>query len=176
MRLSVLIPILTSLLQLGTAKNVYHPSKRDSNNVGYVKMTGSKAYGDSYSAAVNNANSNSKAVTSIQRKEASDGSVTFSMKNQGVFYSVDVGIGANGDTVTILLDTGSSDFWVMNKNNTYCSASSSSGKAVGSSTFLSNDVIDNFKRDDYLDTFYTDASYLKRELTPDEDGEKKPPL
>ena len=43
------------------------------------------------------------------------------MTNQQSFYSVEVDVGTPSQRVTVLLDTGSSDFWVMGSDNPYCS-------------------------------------------------------
>ncbi|KAG7856656.1 hypothetical protein KL919_004186 [Ogataea angusta] len=58
-------------------------------------------------------------------KRADDGSVTMELQNAQSFYEVEVQIGSNNQTLGVLVDTGSSDMWVMNSNNSYCSSSSS---------------------------------------------------
>ncbi|GMG56466.1 unnamed protein product [Ambrosiozyma monospora] len=96
-----------------------------SNSHGYVKMSAKKSYADSAAGLVPNSTtsaSNSKSITYLQRSTNSDGDDEFTMKNQAVFYSVDVSIGSNSNVVTVLVDTGSSDFWVMSSSNPYCIA------------------------------------------------------
>lgn len=51
------------------------------------------------------------------------------------FYAVDVGIGSPQQNVTVLLDTGSSDFWVIGAENAYCK-SNRGKKPKGSATAL----------------------------------------
>ncbi|GME74468.1 unnamed protein product [Ambrosiozyma monospora] len=103
-------------------RDVTSTQNSKSESVGYVRLSGTKSYADSISDLLANSNSNStsKRVTTLSKSTNSNGEVEFTMKNQGVFYSVDVKIGSQGDVVTVLVDTGSSDFWVMGSDNTYC--------------------------------------------------------
>lgn len=50
----------------------------------------------------------------ITRKHKShvDGELLFELTNEAYYYSVDVVLGSNNQTITALLDTGSSDLWV----------------------------------------------------------------
>ncbi|ODV94348.1 hypothetical protein PACTADRAFT_86535 [Pachysolen tannophilus NRRL Y-2460] len=45
-------------------------------------------------------------------------------ENAQTFYLVNLKIGSNKQSVDVLVDTGSSDLWVMGSNNPYCSSSS----------------------------------------------------
>ncbi|GME84863.1 unnamed protein product [Ambrosiozyma monospora] len=128
------LSLFASLLQLtnclSISGDIIDAIKRDvsstqsskSESTGYVKLSGTKSYADSVSDLLANANSNptSKEVGTLRKSTNSNGDVELTLKNQGVFYSVDVKIGSQGDVVTVLVDSGSSDFWVMGSNNIYC--------------------------------------------------------
>ncbi|GME99221.1 unnamed protein product [Ambrosiozyma monospora] len=84
--------------------------------------------------------STSKRIASLHRSTNANSDVEFIMKNQAVFYSVDVAIGSDSNVVTVLLDTGSSDFWVMSPKNPYCAAGTggASQSTLGSGQYNSS--------------------------------------
>lgn len=47
-------------------------------------------------------------------------SLEVELQNEVSFYLIDLEIGSNNQSVGILIDTGSSDLWVMGSNNPYC--------------------------------------------------------
>ncbi|GMF05242.1 unnamed protein product [Ambrosiozyma monospora] len=126
MRLSYvpLFGVLAQLAQgLSIPGDIVDAIKR-ANSPGYLKMSAKKSYADSAAGIVSNSTtggSNSKSVPFLQRSTGkSDDNPDWTLKNQAVFYSVDVAIGSKGNVVTVLVDTGSSDFWVMSSKNPYC--------------------------------------------------------
>jgi len=104
-------------LVLATNNSPLEPIVEDDNtNAGYVHMTFDKTYGDSYE-------SSSKHRTNIHRLYRRDGNNDYenlTLVNQYSFYSLTLGIGSNSQNVTVLVDTGSSDLWIMGNNNPYC--------------------------------------------------------
>ena len=54
-------------------------------------------------------------VETIQ-KRSSDGQLQFEITNEHSYYSVEVVLGSNNQTASALLDTGSSDLWILGKN------------------------------------------------------------
>ncbi|GMG50195.1 unnamed protein product [Ambrosiozyma monospora] len=118
---------------------------------GYVKLSAKKSYAESAPgllpnstlSATNSTSDNliSKRIASLHKSTNADGDDEFIMKNQAVFYSVDVAIGSNENIVTVLVDTGSSDFWVMSPKNPYCAAGTGgdSQSTLGSSSSSSSD-------------------------------------
>ncbi|CUM65444.1 uncharacterized protein PRCAT00003083001 [Priceomyces carsonii] len=69
----------------------------------------------------------------VIHKRDEDGSVSVELRNMRTFYMADLLIGSNKDNVSVLLDTGSSDLWVMS-HDLKCELSSSSSS-------LGNDVL-----------------------------------
>ncbi|GMG21874.1 unnamed protein product [Ambrosiozyma monospora] len=119
-------------------------SESHSTSPGYVKLSAKKSYAKSAPGLLPNSTtsaSNSKSVAPLQRSTNSDDEDEFTMKNQAVFYSVDVSIGSKANIVTVLVDTGSSDFWVMSPRNPYCAAGTGgdSQSTLGSSSSSSSD-------------------------------------
>ncbi|KAG7926466.1 hypothetical protein KL925_003516 [Ogataea polymorpha] len=85
----------------------------------YVKLEASVLRGATYKE------SQKGAKPFMLEKRADDGSVTMELQNAQSFYQVEIEIGSDKQKVGVLIDTGSSDLWVTNSNNTYCSSSSS---------------------------------------------------
>lgn len=55
----------------------------------------------------------------VQMKDVQD-TVDVDLTLRATFYSVNLNIGSNGDSVEVLLDTGSSDLWVVGADNEDC--------------------------------------------------------
>lgn len=51
------------------------------------------------------------------------------LKNHLTMFTTQLSIGSNEQNITVLVDTGSSDLWVMSSDNPYCSSSSSSSSS-----------------------------------------------
>ncbi|CEP63195.1 pepsin-like aspartic protease LALA0_S07e04610g [Lachancea lanzarotensis] len=85
----------------------------------YVKFDFNKLRGDSADTAVAGAPGSAKLT------KRSDGTALVYLKNEQTFYSVNIGVGTPEQNQTLLIDTGSSDLWLMGSNNPYCAKSSS---------------------------------------------------
>lgn len=57
----------------------------------------------------------------VKRDEKGDW-VDLSLTYESTFYVAEVALGSNSQKLDVLLDTGSSDFWVISSENTYCAA------------------------------------------------------
>ncbi|GMG19435.1 unnamed protein product [Ambrosiozyma monospora] len=68
-----------------------------------------------------------------KRSETSDDYIDLSMAHVDYMYTVNVSIGSNNQNVTVQIDTGSSDFWVLNSNNTWCKTTKPGEKGYDSS-------------------------------------------
>ncbi|SMN20507.1 similar to Saccharomyces cerevisiae YDR144C MKC7 GPI-anchored aspartyl protease, member of the yapsin family of proteases involved in cell wall growth and maintenance [Maudiozyma saulgeensis] len=103
-------PLTLATQNCSTLKHIEEKTNKD-----YVHMTFKKTYGDSYE-------NSSRYRTDIRRiyKRDSNGFENLTMVNQNSFYSLTLGIGSNSQNVTVLVDTGSSDLWIMGDNNPYC--------------------------------------------------------
>ncbi|ABN67928.2 predicted protein [Scheffersomyces stipitis CBS 6054] len=58
-------------------------------------------------------------INKEQMKDVQD-TVDVDLTSRATFYSVNLNIGSNGDSVEVLLDTGSSDLWVVGADNEDC--------------------------------------------------------
>ncbi|GME94281.1 unnamed protein product [Ambrosiozyma monospora] len=108
--------------------------KEQEFTLGYVKMSGTKLVGSTYDDADefvfgkekqflkrdDSDDDGSVKVIGGNNVGESSGAAEFKLTNQNTFYAVGIFVGSNKDKVVALLDTGSADLWVMNKNNTYC--------------------------------------------------------
>ncbi|GMG18875.1 unnamed protein product [Ambrosiozyma monospora] len=114
-------------------KKIYKPQdeiEEQELSLGYFKMSGTKLVGSTYEDAdafvfgeekhFLKRDDSSVKVSGGNNVGESSGAAEFKLTNQNTFYAVGVYVGSNKDKVVALLDTGSADFWVMNKNNTYC--------------------------------------------------------
>lgn len=86
------------------------------NAKGYVKLEPTVRRGNNY------ADSEIGGEARLVEKRDSSGEALMVLENQQSFYSTNVLIGSSQDNVTVLVDTGSSDLWVVNSNNTYCAS------------------------------------------------------
>ncbi|GME92552.1 unnamed protein product [Ambrosiozyma monospora] len=97
--------LFTSLLLLSsiTSSLPLHSSSVNEIFQGYVKFSGHKVYYPTKTSM-------------LKRDGDTAGSVDYNLSHEKYFYSVDVQIGSDGDNVTLLVDTGSSDMWVMDSS------------------------------------------------------------
>lgn len=94
-------------------------------NDGYVKLNARKLRGSSYSNAAVGAE-----ARFIQKRD-SNGNLEMVLSNQDTFYQAELQLGSNKQKVGVLVDTGSSDLWVISSNNTGCSSNSGSNSGSG---------------------------------------------
>ncbi|GME84926.1 unnamed protein product [Ambrosiozyma monospora] len=90
----------------------------DFANPGYVKLSGQRLV---------------KQNDLQQQQKRSDDYIDLSMTHIDYMYTVNVSIGSNNQKVTVQIDTGSSDFWVLNSNNTWCETTKPGEKGYDSS-------------------------------------------
>lgn len=95
--------VFAALLALAQAAPL---SVRDTSPAGFVRMTAHK----------NNR-------SSLSKRE--DGVVSLDLENEKTFYMSEVEIGSNTNKVGLLVDTGSSDMWVVGSDNSYCKSGTS---------------------------------------------------
>ncbi|QID86715.1 Aspartyl protease [Saccharomyces pastorianus] len=84
----------------------------------YVKLSFDKLYGDSLE------NAGSDKTLEVRLLKRDDGYEEIIITNQKSFYSVELEVGTPAQNITVLVDTGSSDLWIMGSSNPYCSSSS----------------------------------------------------
>ncbi|KAH3685722.1 hypothetical protein WICPIJ_003322 [Wickerhamomyces pijperi] len=88
-----------------------HFIESEAKGLGYYRLPFNVTSGVDYEDSLNKRN---------------DEVVNFDLAQQSSFYSVDLVIGSQQQQVQVLLDTGSSDLWVMGSDNSYCSSSTNS--------------------------------------------------
>ncbi|CEP20462.1 unnamed protein product [Cyberlindnera jadinii] len=91
------------------------PACTAKNTQGYQFLPFKVSRGDTYESSTRGAQAR------LVKREGPDGTVIMVLENQSSFYSVDLQLGSNNQSVIVLVDTGSSDLWVMGSDNVYCS-------------------------------------------------------
>ncbi|SSD61432.1 uncharacterized protein SCODWIG_03193 [Saccharomycodes ludwigii] len=126
MKISSKASLLVSILSLGGSIDNGIADAFPINKTGkrYVKLDFDKFIGDSYE----DSSANNKPYGLLRKRDDSS-EVLFEIKNQQSFYSVELSIGTPSQNVTVLLDTGSSDLWVVGSNNPYCQEGSSNNSS-----------------------------------------------
>ncbi|GMG21098.1 unnamed protein product [Ambrosiozyma monospora] len=103
-------------------------SKSSSKSKGYMKFPAQKrqtSKSSSHESIINSSNSNKAAASSSNgTSDSTDGALAFDMTHQDAAYMLNLTIGSNNQPITLQIDTGSSDLWVINANNSWCSETS----------------------------------------------------
>ncbi|GMF06162.1 unnamed protein product [Ambrosiozyma monospora] len=111
-----------------SSKSASHKSsshKSVSKSKGYVKFPSQKRQVSKSSNHQSTLKSSSnKAASSGGTSDDSDGAVSFDMSHADAMYTLNLTIGSNNQPITLQIDTGSSDMWVINANNSWCSETS----------------------------------------------------
>ncbi len=113
-----MLPILT-LLSLVLSGCLAHPAPVASP--GYLKIDAYKYRGSTPESA------ELGAEPYVLQKRNTDGSLEMTLMNEETYYQAEIALGSNKQKVGVLVDTGSSDLWVISSNNTGCNSDESSG-------------------------------------------------
>lgn len=85
--------------------------------------------------------------------------------NEQSFYMANISVGTPGQNIGVLIDTGSSDLWIMNSSNPYCKSSNSgnsysASKQVEERLRLLNQTSKEFKKNSKV---FKDAVFAQKE-------------
>lgn len=110
----IIISIFLTLVQ-AVASSSCDFSENNCNDK-YFRLTAKKLRGKTLNDAV----SASEAKHVLVERDNGDGYVSIDLVNENTFYLTEIEIGSPAQKVGVLVDTGSSDLWVVASNNTYC--------------------------------------------------------
>ncbi|QPG74813.1 hypothetical protein FOA43_002149 [Brettanomyces nanus] len=113
-------PLLATLASLSLVSTA-----TASGSPGYIKLDAQKFRGNSWEEA------KLGAQPRVLQKRDSDGTVTMILENEQTFYQTILEIGSTKQRVAVLVDTGSSDLWVVSSNNTGCLAGTTGSLSSG---------------------------------------------
>ncbi|GMM58561.1 hypothetical protein DAKH74_051780 [Maudiozyma humilis] len=135
----VVLASLASLASAATAQSA-ESSSDDTND--YMHVTFERSFG-ARGSPLSSASKQRVGVT--RRLNKRDGSYeNITMANEAAFYSLELGVGSDQQNVTVLVDTGSSDLWIMGSDNPFCkqaATASSPSEWVKSHQVSSNNQI-----------------------------------
>lgn len=92
----------------------------NSNNLKYFKLAAQKLRGSN----INNAVLGAEPIL-LEKRDDTGNYVTLDLINESTFYLAHIELGTPSQKVGVLVDTGSSDLWVVASNNTYCESGTS---------------------------------------------------
>lgn len=127
--------------------------EHDNASLGYFKLSAQKLRG----STIHDAIAGAQPQVLFERDDSGDGFVTMAMSNENTFYLADVEVGTPPQKVGVLIDTGSSDFWVVASNNTYCQ-SGTTGPLNKARAW--DDIFDRTSSENVADSEVNSASFL----------------
>ncbi|ODV94347.1 hypothetical protein PACTADRAFT_51204 [Pachysolen tannophilus NRRL Y-2460] len=111
---------LISSLELASCALSFLPRDANRDGKGVIKIAFDVHRGNSFQDA---------AITKrhhLSKRSNSDGTVNATIVNEESYYMANLSIGSDSQNVGVLIDTGSSDLWVMSSSNPYCESSTTS--------------------------------------------------
>lgn len=109
----ILVYIHFSLIVLSLPLDADRKGKED---LGYFKLETKKLRGTKFEDAKVGAE-----PQLLVRRDGSDSDyIPLDLQNERTFYLAELEFGSTNQTIGVLIDTGSSDLWVLDSNNTYC--------------------------------------------------------
>ena len=108
------------------------------SNPQYLKMTAQKLRGSTLHDAAVGAE-----PFFLEKRDDSDsdsGYVSVELQNENTFYLTEIEVGNPSQKIGVLVDTGSSDLWVVATNNSYCQ--SDTGGSLSSKARSADDIYD----------------------------------
>lgn len=102
----------------------------------YLRMTAQKLRGSTFG----NAEVGAEPFFLEKRDDGDSGYVSIELQNENTFYLTEIEVGNPAQKIGVLVDTGSSDLWVVATNNSYCQ--SNTGGPLGSKARSADDIYD----------------------------------
>lgn len=103
-------------------------------------------------------------------KRDGDGYLNLGLQNENTFYMAEVEIGSTNQKVGVLVDTGSSDLWVVESNNTYCRSGTTG--SLSSKRISLDSIFDRNNMDDEGNLIHEDTSSTAQQNTTNDTQRK----